>query len=320
MITFIALKIIKLNHKTPLIMDTNLVEIFYIIDEFCKEIEKTMEGHVVTKDTSKKKRNKAFTMSDSEIITIMLMFHRSRFRDMKAFYINHIQRYCQRDFPHTVSYNRFVELQQKALVPMVVFLQLCCLGKCTGISFIDSTPIRVCHIKREKSHKVFKGLATKGKSTIGWFFGFKLHLVINDKGEIIKCLITQANVDDREPLKDSKFHEQLFGKLFADKGYISQSLFDQLFIDNIHLITKIRKNMKNSLMLLNDKIILRKRAIIETINDLLKNGCQIEHTRHRSVANFVGNLVAGLIAYNLAPKKPALNLEIIDLDAIKKVA
>ena len=113
-------------------------------------------------------------------------------------------------------------------------------------------------IKREKSHKVFKGLATKGKSTVGWFFGFKLHLVINDKGEIIEFMITQANADDREPLNDSRFHEKLFGKLFADKGYISQNLFDRLFIDNIHLITGIRKNMKNALMHLHDKIILRK--------------------------------------------------------------
>ena len=301
-------------------MDTNLVEIFYIVDEFCKEIERTMEGHRLVKDTSKKTRNRAFTMSDSEVITIMIMFHQSRYRDIKSFYINYIQQHCKRDFPHTVSYNRFVELQQKALIPMAVFLQLCCLGKCTGISFIDSTPIRVCHIKREKSHKVFKGLAAKGKSTIGWFFGFKLHLVINDKGEIIKFVITQANVDDREPLNDSRFHEKLFGKLFADKGYISQDLFEKLFVDNIHLITIIRKNMKNSLMHLHDKIILRKRAIIETVNDLLKNGCQIEHTRHRCLTNFVGNLVAGLIAYNLAPKKPALNLEIIDLNATKKIA
>jgi hypothetical protein len=136
-------------------------------------------------------------MSDSEVITIMIMFHQSRYIDLKSFYIKYIQHHCKIDFPKTVSYNRFVELQQKALLPMVVFLQMCCLGKCTGISFIDSTPIRVCHIKREKSHKVFKGLAAKGKSTIGWFFGFKLHLVVNDKGEIIKFLITQANVDDR---------------------------------------------------------------------------------------------------------------------------
>jgi hypothetical protein len=174
-----------------------------------------------------------------------------------------------------------VELQQKALLPMVIFLQICCLGKCTGISFIDSTHIRVCHTKREKSHKVFKGLATKGKSTIGWFFGFKLHLVINDKGEITQFMITQANVDDREPLRDSKFHKKLFGKLFTDRGYISQDLFNKLFVNNIHLITKIKKNMKNSLMHLYDKIILGKRTIIETVNDLLKNSCQIEHTRHR---------------------------------------
>jgi hypothetical protein len=301
-------------------MNANLVEIFYIVDEFCKEFQKVMEGHQLSKDPSKKTRKRAFTMSDSEVITIMIMFHQSHYRDLKFFYINHIQAHCKSDFPETVSYNRFVELQQKALLPMVSFLQFCCLGKCTGISIIDSTPIRACHIKREKSHKVFKGMATKGKSTIGWFFGFKLHLVINDKGEIIDFLVTQAHIDDREPLANRKFHDRIFGKLFGDKGYISKDLFDKLFIDNIHLITKIRKNMKNALMHLHDKIVLRKRAIIETVNDLLKNGCQIEHTRHRCLNNFIGNLAAGLIAYNLAPKKPALNIEIIDMTAIKMVA
>jgi len=185
---------------------------------------------------------------------------------------------------------------------MVLFLKSCCLGECTGISIIDSTPIRVCHIKREWSHKVFKGIATKGKSTIGWFFGFKLHLIINDKGEIIQFLITRGNVDDRAPLKDKGFPEKVFGKLFGDRGYISQDLFEQLFIDGIHLITRIKKNMKNSLMHLHDKLLLRKRAIIETVNDQLKNICQIEHTRHRSFENFVGNLVTGLMAYNFLQK------------------
>jgi len=301
-------------------MNTNLVEIFYLVDEICKEIAKTMDGHLMAANTTIKKRNRAFTMSDSEVITILIMFHQSHYRDLKTFYINYIQQHCQRDFPHTVSYNRFVELQQKALLPMVIFLQFCCLGKCTGISIIDSTPIRVCHVKRERSHKVFKGMATKGKSIIGWFFGFKLHLVINDKGEIIQFLITQAHVDDREPLKNKKFHEKIFGKLFADKGYISKDLFERLFVNNIHLITKIRKNMKNALMHLYDKIALRKRVIMETVNDLLKNGCQIEHTRHRCLNNFIGNLVSGLITYNLAPKKPALNIEIIDMNAVKRIA
>jgi len=181
---------------------------------------------------------------------------------------------------------------------MAVFLKMCCLGKCTGISFIDSTSIQVCHVKRERSHKTFKGLATKGKTSIGWFFGFKLHIVINDKGEILDFVISQAHTDDRQPLKDKKFHERVFGKLFGDKGYISNELFEKLFIDGIHLITRIKKNtctayevrgMKNSLMLMSDKIYLRKRALIETVNDQLKNICQIEHTRHRCFENFIGN-------------------------------
>ena len=191
--------------------------------------------------------------------------------------------------------------------------------KCTGVSFIDSTPLRACHIRREKQNKVFKELATKGQCSIGWFFGFKLHLIINDKGEILNFMLTQGNVDDREPLKNSSFHKKVFGKLVGDKGYLSQTLFEQLFIDRIHLITKIRNNMKNSLMQIKDKIILRKRALIETVNDELKNMCQVEHTRHRSFDNFITNLLSGLIAYSFFPKKPPLDIEIIDNKRINKV-
>ena len=300
-------------------MTANIVEIYYLVDEFCQGINEVLKKHQLPADTSRKTRKRAFRMSDSEVITIMILFHLSHHRDLKFFYLNYIKNHCTGEFPNTVSYTRFVELQQKALVPMVLFLKSCCLGKCTGISIIDSTPIRVCHIKRERSHKVFKGIATKGKSTIGWFFGFKLHLIINDKGEIIQFLITRGNVDDRAPLKDKRFHEKVFGKLFGDRGYISQDLFEQLFIDGIHLITRIKKNMKNSLMHLHDKLLLRKRAIIETVNDQLKNICQIEHTRHRSFENFVGNLVTGLIAYNFLPKKPTLNLEIIENTGNKRI-
>ena len=300
-------------------MDANIVDIFYLVDEFCKTFDKATEGHILPKEVSKKSRKRAFRMSDSEVIAIMIYFHLGHFRNFKHFYIRHIQVNCKSDFPQTVSYNRFVELQQKALVPMTVFLQMCCLGKCTGISFIDSTPIRVCHIRREYSHKTFKGVATKGKTSIGWFFGFKLHIVINDKGEILDFLITRANVDDREPLKDKRFHENLFGKIFADKGYISKELFGDMFVDGIHLITRIKKNMKNSLMLLSDKIYLRKRAIIETVNDQLKNICQIEHTRHRCFENFIGNMVSGLIAYNFLPKKTSLNLEIVDIQNVQNL-
>ena len=289
-----------------------IIEIFYLVDEFCKEFDKAKEGHIIVEKTDIKRRNRKFKLSDSEVITILIMFHIGQFRNLKHFYINYIQKHCQTDFPETVSYNRFVELQKKAIMPMTLFLQLCCLGKCTGISFIDSTPIRVCHIRRERSHKVMKGMATKGQCSIGWFYGFKLHIIINDRGEILDFIFTQGNIDDREPLKNKAFHDKIFGKLIGDKGYLSKSLFEDLFIDGIHLITKIRKNMKNSLMHIHDKILLKKRALIESVNDELKNICQIEHTRHRSFENFITNLISGLIAYSFLPKKPSLNVEIID--------
>jgi len=221
-----------------------------------------------------------------------------------------VQVHLTNEFPETVSYNRFVELQQKALLPMVIFLKMMRLGSCTGISIVDATALRVCNNKRIFNHKVFDGIAQRGKSTMGYFFGFKLHLVINDKGEILNFVITPGNVDDREPLKNRDFLKKIFGKLFADKGYIGQKLFKHLFINGIQLITGLKRNMKNCLMSINDKILLRKRSIIETINDELKNICQIEHSRHRSFGNFLTNLISGLLAYSFLPKKPSIKYDV----------
>lgn len=295
-----------------MISTDKITEIYFIIDEFHKEFEKAKQGHILSEDNSLKRRNRKQTLSDSEVICIMTLFHYGNFRNLKHFYLFYVKVHMQKEFPQTVSYNRFVELQQKTTVAMAVFLKVCCLGSCTGISFIDSTPLNACHIKREKQHKVFKNMATKGQCSIGWFFGFKLHLIVNDKGEILDFMLTQGNVDDRDPLKNHNFHKRVFGKIYGDKGYIGKDLFEQLFVDGVHLVTKIRKNMKNSLMLIQDRIMLRKRALIETINDELKNQCQIEHTRHRSFENFITNLLSGLIAYSFFDKKPSLNLEIID--------
>ena len=289
----------------------NLVEIFCLFDEFCKIFEPELKKHLVDVP-GKKRRNRKNRMSDAEIMTILVLFHTSRHRDLKAFYLGYICLHMRQDFPVRLSYNRFVERQAKVALHLLLFLQTCALGKCTGISIIDSTPLVSCHIKRMHSHKTMKGWAEKGTCTMGWFYGFKLHLVINEKGEIIQWMLTPGNTDDREPLKNGDFTRKLFGKIFADRGYISQDLFEMLFVDDIHLVTKIKKNMKNSLMNLYDKILLRKRALVETVNDELKNVCHIEHTRHRSVDNFAVNILAALIAYNLLPKKPEMNIEIID--------
>lgn len=291
-----------------MISDSKIIEIFCHLDDFMQEYDQVIaQAGLSTSQTRKRKRK--FTMSDSEVMTIMILFHLKSYRSLKNFYISHICKYMQDCFPNCVSYNRFVELQRRVLQPLAVYLKMRGLGKCTGISFIDSTPLRVSHIKREKQHKVFKGIAEKSFGTMGWFYGFKLHLVANDKGEIVDFLITSANVDDRQPLKDKTFHEKVFGKIFGDKGYLGKDLFDRLFVDGIHLVTKVRKNMKYKQMEFMDRVMLRKRAVIESINDVLKNICYIEHSRHRSFDNFIGNLVAGLTAYSFLDSKPSVKIQ-----------
>ena len=293
-----------------MLIDSKLVDIFFYTDEFCKDFSKTLEGAQLRSDNAKKSRNKPCKLSESEAITILIAFHLGGYRNLKHFYTQYVQVHLTKEFPETVSYNRFVELQQKALLPMVIFLKMMILGSCTEISFVDATALRVCNNKRIFNHKVFDRIAQRGKSTMGYFFGFKLHLVINDKGEIQNFVITPGNVDDREPLKNDRFLEKIYGKLFADKGYIGQRLFERLFIEGIQLITGLKRNMKNCLMSMNDKILLRKRSIIETINDELKNICQIEHSRHRSFGNFLTNLISELLAYSFLPKKPAIKYDV----------
>jgi hypothetical protein len=240
-------------------------------------------------------------------MTILIHFHQSHYRDFKAYYRDYVQERLQREFPGLVSYTRFVEFIPSVLIPLCVYLRTSCLGTCTGISFMDATSLAVCKNPRIHAHKVFAGLAQRGKTSTGWFFGFKLHLIINDRGELLNLMLTPGNVDDRKPVP--RLVDKLFGKLFADKGYISRKLFEELLRTfNVQLITGIRSNMKNVLMPLTDKLLLRKRAIIETIIDQLKNVSQIEHSRHRSPINFLVNLLCGLIAYCHQPKKPSLGL------------
>jgi Transposase DDE domain. len=295
-----------------MISNCEVTEIFYLCDEFSKEFEKNTENYRLQPNDGKVRRNKPNRLSDSEVMTILIAFHLSRVRNLKFFYLHYVCKHLTSEFPNFVSYNRFVELQQRVAISLVLFLKVCRMGKCTGISFIDSTTLKVCHIRREKQNRVFKGLALKGNGTLGWFFGFKLHLIINDKGEIISFVITQGNVDDRAPLKIESFISAVSGKLYGDKGYISKQLAEILFCDGINLVTKMRNNMKGGELPLKDRLLLRKRAVIECVNDELKNICQIEHTRHRCFTNFITNLIAGLLAYSFLPKKPAINVDFID--------
>ena len=254
----------------------------------------------------KKKVISRTRMALSEIMTILIMFHLSGYRTFKWYYKKHVMQHQKKDFPNLVSYNRFVEIMEYALVPLILYIVRARFVKCSGISFVDSTPIKVCDNHRIRTNRVFSKYAKRGKSSMGWFYGFKLHLIINEQGEILSFCLTSGNVDDRNEAVMDSLTKKIFGKLFADRGYISQELFEKLLKKDITLVTRAKKNMKNKLMNLYDRLMLRKRTVIESVNDFLKNICEIEHSRHRSIKNFLVNLLSALAAYSLLPKKPSI--------------
>ncbi|OAV70326.1 Transposase DDE domain protein [Bacteroidales bacterium Barb6] len=191
-----------------------------------------------------------------------------------------------------MSYNRFAELEKKAALPVT-----CLSGDCTGIPFADSACLKVCRNQRIHNHKVFKNIAGWEKSSVDRFFGFKLHLTGNEKGAIINFVFAAGNADDRASLKSGSLLKGVAGKLFADKGYIAEGLFNRLCLAGIHLLTAAKRNMKERYITLNGQSIFRKRAVFESGNNNLKNICQIEHARHRIFNNFIADLISGIVAY-----------------------
>ena len=284
-----------------------LLEVFCHIDDFCQTFQ--MPTPKLSLPGVKTSRQHILSMTPSEIMTVLVQFHSSHYRDFKAYYCQHVCVYLASEFPGLPSYQRFVEWMPRTLIPLTLYL-VSLFGACSGVSFCDSTKISVCHNRRISRHKTFKTIAQRGKTSVGWFFGFKLHLLFNDQGEVVWLLLTPGNVDDRVGLTNMLEQDEcnIFGKIFADKGYISQPLFEKLLREkHIALITGLKKNMHtNKPMLAQDALFLRKRSIVETIIDQLKNISQIEHSRHRSPQNFLVNLICGLIAYCHQPKKPAL--------------
>src|SRR5215208_770282 len=283
----------------------DILPVFCDIDDFCLFFEPLWKRRLL--GAGERRRDRAARLCLSEVMTLIVMFHSSAYRNFKAYYTGQVLQQYAWAFPKLVSYQRFVELMPRALVPLCGYLQTR-KGRCSGISFVDSTSLKVCHNRRIHSHKVFAGCARRGKTSVDWFFGFKLHFVINDRGELLSLRLTPGNTDDRRPVPE--LVRELFGKLFGDKGYISQPLFETLCGDGVQLVTRLKRNMKNRLISLFDKIMLRKRAVIESVVDQLKNISQIEHSRHRSVANCFVNLLAGLVAYTFREKKPSLNIRV----------
>jgi hypothetical protein len=286
----------------------SILEMFCSVDEFWQQFAPAWERELLA---AGRRRRRATQLHPSEIMTIVILFQQSHYRTFKVFYTEYVQVHLRAEFPHLVSYTRFIELLPRVLTPLTLYLYTQ-LGSCTGISFIDSTSLSVCKNPRIPQHRVFRVDARRGKTSVGWFYGFKLHLVVNDRGELLAFCLTPGNIDDRRPVP--QLVHRLGGKLFGDRGYISQALAAQLITtQGLQLITTVRKNMRERLLAATDKLLLRKRALIESINDQLKNICQIEHTRHRSPYNFLVHLLAGLTAYCHQPKKPSLQFAMTSL-------
>ena len=271
------------------------------LDDFC-QVFKAWEAHrLIPSPTTRQRCGK---LSRAEMLFIVVLFHLSPLKHFKAFYlygIGHQHRSCFGDLPH---YDRFVSLMPRLFVPLMVLLHSLS-GEQIGVYFADATKLAVCHNRRIDRHKVFNGLAARGKTSMGWFYGLKLHFVINHKGQIMALRITPGNTADSTVLDEITQH--LKGKLYADKGYISRALFSQLWQRGLHLITGIRRNMRNYLMPLADKLLLRKRFVIETVLDTLKSEMGLEHSRHRSVMNAMVHILSCLVAYAFRPGKPSIS-------------
>jgi len=281
-------------------------EIFCEIDDFCRAFFPQFERGLLPAPNAKRQR--AVKMSASEIMTIVVLFHLSHYRDFKNFYLDCVQRQMRDCFPKALSYNRFVEVQGRVFVALCAFMKAKT-GYASGLYYVDSTTIKVCRNQRINQHQTFDGIAERGKSSMGWFFGFKLHIVINGQGELMAFCLTPGNTDDRKPVP--KLFKKLRGLAAGDKGYISKKMAAELAQMGINFITKTRRNMKPIKRSSFEKFFLAKRAIVEAVIGQLKEICQIEHSRHRKPDNFLVNLLAALAAYTLKPRKPSINLKTI---------
>ena len=290
----------------------SILDLCCSVDAFWQRFEPLWERELLR--SGARQRRRATRLHPAEILTILtirILFQHSGYRTFKGFYTQQVQLHLRQEFPRLLSYPRFVALMPRYLmprylVPLAIYLPTQW-GECSGMSFIDSTSLSVCHPARIQQHRVFAVDARRGKTSVGWFYGFKLHLVVNDSGELLARCLTPGTTDDRRPVP--RLARRLFGRLFGDKGYISAPLAERLRLTHgLRLITKLRKNMHHQLLELSDRLLLRKRALIETIIDQLKNIAQIEHSRHRSPVNFLVHLLAALVAYCHQPKKPSLHL------------
>lgn len=277
-----------------------LIEIFIACDDFCNALTswQTQQRKTV--------RARSGQLSDSEMLAITIFYHYSGAKCFEYYYHDYVEQQMAHYFPQLISYERFVARIPRLLPGLFVLLKWqCSQARRTGFYIADSKPLAVCDNYRIKSNKVFADIARRGKSSMGWFYGFKAHLVINQYGEMVNFVLTSGNVADNNSLVLSELLAGLQGQCFGDRGYLT-TLFARFYEQGLQIVTKLRRKMKNSLMVLGDKLNLRKRGLIESVNDLLTSVFDVDHTRHRSPFNAIVNVLSGLIAYNFYDCKPSI--------------
>jgi hypothetical protein len=290
-----------------LINEVKLIQLFCEIGDFTHVYEQKLAPHLLPSAHNTKPGSNKPRICLSEMMTPEIVYHLSGHKCFEYFYVHEVLHgSLHAYFPHAPSYNRFVELKPRMLIALICYLHCVRLGRLIGLYYCDSTALKVCHNRRINQHRVFSRSAKRGQTSTGWFYGFKLFLVVNGVGEIVQAFLTPGNAADSATSTLKRLFRGLSGLGFADKGFVSQPAFEQLFKQGLKLITAIRSNMKNKLVLLHEKMLLKKRGMIESVIDILKSVCNIEHSRHRSGINMLVNTYAALCAYSTLQRKPSI--------------
>ena len=283
--------------------EKKLIGIFIALDDFCKQLDAWKQSQP---ERFPARAWEKPLMSESELMSICVFYHYSGYKCFQYYYQDMVQSRLKSYFPHQVSYERFLVSLLKVLPGLYVFLKHRTLqSRHTGLYFIDSKQLPVCHNRRIHSHRVFEHIARRGKSSTGWFFGLKLHLVINNVGQIMNFLLTPANVADNNHQVLHTMLDGLKGECYGDKGYMSR-LFEHFYLQGLQIITRLKSKMKDRLIPLSQKLRLKKRAVIESVNDILTSVLDVEHTRHRNPFNALAHILSGLIAYCFYEGKPSV--------------
>ena len=281
--------------------ENSLIAIFIEVDDFCQAFEKWERQKFTISSQNWKSR-----LSQSEALSILIFYHHSGYKCFEYYYDRMVFSNLRSYFPTVVTHKHFLSLIPKCFELMYLFAQWkSAQSQRNGIYYVDSKRLPVCHNKRIKRNKVFKNIAQSGKSSMGWFYGLKIHLVINNFGEIVSFLLTSANFSDNNKNVLHTLLDGLQGHCYGDKGYLSK-LFEHFYLSGLKIVTKVRKNMKNKLLPLQEKYHLMRRGIIESVNDILMTVCDIEHTRHRSPQNAMVHIIGAIAAYAFLENKPTV--------------